>query len=70
MSKNKIVFDGGPAFPLKCEQGEVYGLSKREWFAGMALQGLLTQHQYADGICAMSAQRAVSIADAMLEELK
>ena len=40
--------DGGPAFPS--EQGETSkgwnqtyesGLTKREWFAGMALQGLL-----------------------------
>ena len=40
--------DGGPAFPVspkKVEAGVVYmardGLSKREWFAGMALQGYL-----------------------------
>ena len=39
---------GGPAFPVspkKVEAGLVYmacdGLSKREWFDGMALQGLL-----------------------------
>lgn len=41
--------DGGPAFPS--EQGETSkgwnqtyesGLTKREWFAGMALQGLLS----------------------------
>ena len=45
MSESK---DGGPAFPS--EQGETSkgwnqtyesGLTKREWFAGMALQGLL-----------------------------
>lgn len=39
---------GGPAFPVspkKVEAGLVYmacdGLSKREWYAGMALQGML-----------------------------
>ena len=34
---------GGPAFPMSHEQKQtgVWGLTKREWFAGMALQGLL-----------------------------
>jgi len=40
---------GGPAFPVPMLPGEVWnaqtygdpnGLTKREWFAGMALQGL------------------------------
>ena len=39
--------DGGPAFPkqcFECEDMEVGpdGLSKRDWFAGMALQGMLS----------------------------
>ncbi|MBL8023901.1 MAG: hypothetical protein JNK54_06430 [Elusimicrobia bacterium] len=34
---------GGPAFPMSHEQKQtgVWGLTKREWFAGMALQGHL-----------------------------
>lgn len=40
--------DGGPAFPIPtlqreywdCEQGEPNGMSLRDWFAGMALQGI------------------------------
>ena len=47
---------GGPAFPVspkKVEAGLVYmacdGLSKREWFAGMALQGLLANAEITGG---------------------
>lgn len=34
---------GGPAFPMSHEQKQtgVWGLTKREWYAGMALQGML-----------------------------
>lgn len=34
---------GGPAFPMSYEQKQtgVWGLTKREWYAGMALQGIL-----------------------------
>lgn len=34
---------GGPAFPMSYEQKQtgVWGLTKREWFAGMALQSLV-----------------------------
>lgn len=35
--------DGGPAFPSHGTMGEVnyQGMSLRDWFAGMAMQGLL-----------------------------
>jgi len=35
---------GGPAFPMSHEQKQtgVWGLTKREWYAGMALQGYLS----------------------------
>ena len=32
---------GGPAFAVKGDLGLYPGLSKREWYAGMALQGYL-----------------------------
>ena len=37
------IASGGPAFPMSHEQKQtgVWGLTKREWFAGMALQGLM-----------------------------
>lgn len=37
------ISSGGPAFPMSHEQKQtgVWGLTKREWYAGMALQGLL-----------------------------
>ena len=34
--------DGGPAYPTRTDGGYDYGgLTKREWYAGMALMGLL-----------------------------
>lgn len=40
----KKVDDGGPAFPVYTQiLGQTsLGLSKREWFAGMALQGIIS----------------------------
>jgi hypothetical protein len=38
--------DGGPAFPLATSSASnesVNGMSLRDWFAGMALQGMLAQ---------------------------
>lgn len=64
------------AFPCEIQTGESNGgggmctvtskgLSKREWFAGMALQGML-----ANGcvVCEKTAEEAYQQADAMLEE--
>ena len=31
--------DGGQAFPTACEVGHVDGMTLRQWYAGMALQG-------------------------------
>ena len=39
---------GGSAFPFQEQAGQVqpeYGLTKREWYAGMALQGLLASKE-------------------------
>ena len=65
-----------PAFPSptdRTQSGEVnswqeYGMSMRDWFAGMALQGILAQPldsfcAFDPGLCAMS---AFEYADAML----
>ncbi len=47
MNKNEKVGNGGPAFPHKeftpdgCYDKSHPGLTKLDWFAGMAMQGLL-----------------------------
>lgn len=72
--------DGGPAFPVspkKVEAGVVYitcdGLSKREWFAGMALQGFLSggvtlpsDSKYKDDPFELCAKASFNFADSML----
>jgi hypothetical protein len=37
--------DGGPAFPTQNGTRNDQGMTLRDWFAGMALQGLLHQRQ-------------------------
>ena len=64
--------DGGPAFPV---QDEVYGngerqygsngMSLRDWFAGMALQGLLANYEVKIE-CGTFAKVAYRHADQML----
>ena len=85
MSKN---VDGGPAFPrphstdehdMPCNNYfEQDGMSLRDWFAGMALQGLLIANswrlgapgsdRYIPGSTGSLAQRSYEIADAMIKE--
>jgi hypothetical protein len=72
--------DGGPAFPptfgLSGEIGT--GMSKREWYAGMALAGMAgttTRAMYEEGygvqeIKAAMVRQAFGIADAMIEASK
>ena len=38
MSEIKLTYTGGPAFPVSEGTVQFLGLSKREYFAGMALQ--------------------------------
>lgn len=54
MSEVEITYNGGPAFPSDerfygsdgtvIQKIEHRGMSLRDWFAGMALQGLLLTH--------------------------
>lgn len=75
----KPIEDGGLAFPFSYQGPTTgpevyYGLSMRDWFAGLALQGLITEHLQAgnelrtttntDAKCAALA--AYVFADAML----
>lgn len=62
--------DGGPAFPMVSDlMGHAPGMSLRDWFAGLAMQGLCadpTNHDLFDGHDD-AAKSAFQIADAMLE---
>lgn len=70
-----------PAFPVydwdQLESGQIVqvikspGLSKREYFAVMALQGLIANPELSQGYssCMEKAQEAVELADALLAEL-
>ena len=61
-----------PAMPMWCEQLEqqLYGLTKREQFAAMAMQGLLAKHGDDDYQCEQIASYAAAHADALLKELE
>jgi hypothetical protein len=55
--------DGGPAFPPNPNDAE--GMSLRDWFAGMAMQGLLAN---CGADSEQIAKKAYEYADAMLVE--
>ncbi len=68
MNKN----DGGSAFPI-VEPVDVSfsvspGMSLRDWFAGMAMQGILREDVEQDLPDVVMARAAYSIADAMIAE--
>ena len=62
--------DGGPAFPTLAGQAYVGlgGMSLRDWFAGMALQGILASYANLQNIASaeQSAKEAFERADALL----
>lgn len=69
--------DGGPAFPVPdshCPNGQVqygsYGMSLRDYFAGQALAGLLTQPAEDEYGPKCFAEAAYEMADAMLAARK
>lgn len=58
--------DFDPEFRITPEA--IAGLTKREWFAGMALQGLMaTKKEYSKVVVV---REAIHLADAMLKGLK
>ena len=61
------------AFPVFDRNGTVNafegGLSKREWLAGLAMQGFCANHELTDRDCDTIARFAVAQADALLAEL-
>lgn len=75
--------DGGPAFPCSVYDG-AWGMTLRDWYAGMALQGLLSEglrdaanNALATGLCSKDdtvsdgvSKLSYTLADAMLEARK
>jgi hypothetical protein len=67
------MIDGGPAFPgietringLHEQHRAYYGMTLRDWFAGMAMQGMLTRDD--EGKIPDVAKDAYRYADAMLK---
>jgi len=61
------------AFPIPCEQAIGTGLTKREYFAGLAMQGLCASGQYEDKdkqlIIDGLAEDAIGMADELLKQL-
>lgn len=66
--------DGGPAFPmpavLDAEGGRTWGMSKREFFAIIALQRVDLLNGYPEDDMIRSAAWAVKMADILLHELE
>jgi hypothetical protein len=60
--------DGGPAFPTQNGTRNDPGMSLRDWFAGMALQGMLASCRpgYSYHIAEDATSEAFRYADAML----
>jgi len=68
MKDEKKIEDGGPAFPAIGSEtfpSDPQGMSLRDWFAGQALVGLLSDPECGGGSEAL-ARTSYSIADAML----
>lgn len=67
--------DGGPAFPLfadgnaACHMSSIAhdGMSLRDWFAGMVLNGMCSA-PFSEGAYPEMARQAYKMADAMLTE--
>lgn len=64
--------DGGQAFPMSfgCDSENYSGMSLRDWFAGVALQGILSKSWYGRATGRSASIVAYEIADEMLAARK
>ena len=71
MSDTKQIDDGGPAFPSdNFGQPSALGMSLRDWFAGMALQGLCAHYGFGEIEKDAANGYVYTLADAMLQARK
>jgi hypothetical protein len=63
---------GGPAFPVESPRFDgtqhSYGMTLRDWFAGLAMNGILANSDRFGGSAGRDAKEAYEFADAMLKE--
>ena len=62
-----------PAHPIQYQDGwneNETGLSKREYFAGLAMQGILANQTLTSKLCSQVAKWSVEMSDALLAELE
>lgn len=65
--------EGGQVYPVVSpvvEQVHAAGITRRDWLAGLAMQGLLASHAPYTDPYSMLAEEAYDIADAMIAEGK
>lgn len=60
------IITGGPAYPAKASTGMFLGMTLRDHFAGLAMQGLLSDSNVMGSPLEFS-KRAYAVADAMIE---
>lgn len=58
--------EGGYAFPLYWGMNPDHGMSLRQWYAGLAMQGLLASDTV-EIDCKVLARASIEIADALIE---
>lgn len=65
---NDIINDGGPAFPFVTLRSFAPGMSLRNWYAGMALQGICAASWNAMNNPEETVRASFRMADAMIAE--
>ena len=58
-----------PAFPIKCNNIVYAGITKREHFAGLAMQGLLANPEFREWDSIRIVKESIVTADELLKQL-